>query len=52
MSIPSSLVISINASNNGITQLIIQLIKDENKIRWNQTDKRIIDPILDLMFSH
>ena len=25
----------------------MQLIKDENKIRWNQTEKDIIDPTLD-----
>ena len=26
----------------------MQLIKDENKISWNQTEKLIIDPTLDL----
>ena len=34
----------------------MQLIKDKNKIRWNQTQKLVIDPFLDLikdlMFSH
>ena len=25
----------------------MQLIKDKNKIRWNQTEDLIIDPILD-----
>ena len=46
MSNPSSSVININAINNG-NWLIMQLIKDKNKIRWNQTGKLIIDLILD-----
>ena len=39
-------VININAINNG-NWLIMQLIKDKNKIRWNQTGKLITDPTLD-----
>ena len=26
----------------------MQLIKDKNEIRWNQTEKLIIDPTLDI----
>ena len=46
MNNPSSSVININAINNG-NWLIMQLIKDKNKIRWNQTGKLITDPTLD-----
>ena len=46
MSNPSTSVININAINNG-NWLIMQLIKDKNKIRWNQTGKLITDPTLD-----
>ena len=41
-----SSVININAVNNG-NWLNIQLIKDKNKIRSNQTGKLITDPTLD-----
>ena len=46
MNNPLSSVISINAVNNG-NWLIMELIKDKNKIRWNQTGKLITDPTLD-----
>ena len=46
MNNPSSSVININAINNW-NWLIIQLIKDKHKIRWNQTGKLITDPTLD-----
>ena len=46
MNNPSSSVININAINNG-NWLIMQLIKDKNKIRWNQIGKFITDPTLD-----
>ena len=46
MNNPSSSFININAINNG-NWLIMQLIKDKNKIRWNQTGKLITDPTLD-----
>ena len=49
MSNPSSSVININAINNG-NWLIMQLIKDKNKIRWNQTGKLITDPTLDFFW--
>ena len=47
MNNPSSSVININANNNW-NWLIMQLIKDKHKIRWNQTGKLIADPTLDL----
>ena len=46
MSVPSSSVFNINAINNGL-KIKVQLIKDKNKIWWNQTGKLIIDPTLD-----
>ena len=46
MNSPSRSVININAINNG-NWLIMQLIKDKNKIRWNQTGKLITEPNLD-----
>ena len=41
-----STVININAINNR-NWLIMQLIRDKNKIRWNQTGKLITDSTLD-----
>ena len=46
MNNPLSSLININAVNNG-NWLIMELIKDKNKIRWNQTGKLITDPTLD-----
>ena len=48
MNNPLSSVININAVNNG-NWLIMELIKDKNKIRWNQTGKLITDPTLDFL---
>ena len=47
MNSSSNSVIKINAINNG-SWLIIHLIKDKNKIRWNQTGKIIADATLDI----
>ena len=47
MSNPSTSVININAINNG-NWLIMQLIKDKYKIRWNQTGKLFADCTLDI----
>ena len=30
----------------------MQLIKDKNKIKWNQTGKFITDPISDFLIEH
>ena len=46
MNNPSSSVIKINAINNE-NWLIMRLIKDQNKTRWNQLGKVITDPTLD-----
>ena len=46
MNNPSSSVININATNNE-NWLIMRLIKDQNKTRWNQIGKIITDPTLD-----
>ena len=46
MNNPSSSVINANAINNG-NWLIMKLIKDNSKIRRNQTGKLITDPTLD-----
>ena len=46
MNNPSSSVININAINNE-NWLIMRLIKDQNKTRWNQIGKIITDPTLD-----
>ena len=46
MNNPASSVININATDNG-NWLIKKLIKDKNKIRWNQTGKLIADPTFD-----
>ena len=46
MNNPSSSVININAIDNG-NWLIKKLIKNKNKVRWNQTGKLITDLTLD-----
>ena len=46
MNNPLSSVINIYATNNA-NWLIMPLIKDKKKSRWNQTRKLITDPALD-----
>ena len=46
MNNPSSSIININAINNG-NWLIMQSIKDKNKVGWNQTGKLITHPTLE-----
>ena len=49
MNNPSSAVSNTNTINNG-NWLIMQLIKDNSKIRRNQTEKLIKDPNLDFFY--